>query len=311
LSEPPVEVWRGGVNAWDCDGMGHLNVRYYVAYAMEGLAGLAAELGLADSFRPGAPSTVVVRDHHLRYLREARESTVLHMRAGVLEMGETDARLLFVLYHSMTGEVCAAIQAKVAHVTAADLRPFPWSPKVREKAARLMTDLPHFAAARSLSQDPPSEAVSLARADELALEPIGRGLVQAGDCDIFGRMSAHQFLGHVADGITGMVTPFRQTVVDHAETKPDRFGGAALEYRIAYRAWPRIGDRFVVRSGLSAVDGVALRMTHWILDPATGAPWGGAEAVVTTFDLDRRKIVRIGEGAQAVIRGWLRPDLTL
>src|SRR3954470_4767757 len=80
----PIEVWRGGVNAWDCDGMGHLNVRNYVAFAMEGLAGLAAELGLPGAFRPGAPSTVVVRDHHLRFLREAREGAVLHMRAGVV-----------------------------------------------------------------------------------------------------------------------------------------------------------------------------------------------------------------------------------
>ena len=32
-----VEVWRGGVNTWECDEMGHLNVRFYVARAMEGL----------------------------------------------------------------------------------------------------------------------------------------------------------------------------------------------------------------------------------------------------------------------------------
>ncbi|HET9159798.1 MAG TPA: thioesterase family protein, partial [Caulobacteraceae bacterium] len=215
MTEPPVEVWRGGVNAWNCDGMGHLNVRYYVAYAMEGLAGLAAELGLSDIFRPDAPSTIVVRDHHLRYLREARESAVLHMRAGVVEMGESDARLVFVIYHSMSGEVCAAIQASVVHVTAGDLRPFPWSAKVRERAKSLNCPLPQAAAARSLSQAPPNEGVSLARADALGLEPIGRGVVMPSDCDPFGRMHAHQFLGHVADGITGMVTPFRQTVVDH------------------------------------------------------------------------------------------------
>ena len=41
-----VEVWRGGVASWECDQMGHLNVGFYVAKSMQGLAGLAAELGM-------------------------------------------------------------------------------------------------------------------------------------------------------------------------------------------------------------------------------------------------------------------------
>lgn len=307
----PIEVWRGGVNAWDCDGMGHLNVRYYVAFAMEGLAGLAAELGLPGAFRPGAPSTLMVREHHLRFLREAREGAVLHMRAGVVDLADNEATIVQLIYHSMSGEVCAAIQTRVAHVTALDQRPFPWSAKVREQAAALTAPLPDVAKARSLSQAPPGAGVGLAQADAFDLEPIGLGVVQPAEVDAFARMAAHHFLGHVADGITGMVTPFRQTVVDHAPTNPARFGGAALEYRVVYRAWPKVGDRFVVRSGISGVDHVAMKMTHWILDPATGAPWGGAEAVVTTFDLDARKIVRIAEPAQAVIRGWVKPGLAL
>ena len=51
----PVEVWRGGVNTWEIDMMGHLNVRFYVARAMEGLVGAAAALGMAGAFRPTPP----------------------------------------------------------------------------------------------------------------------------------------------------------------------------------------------------------------------------------------------------------------
>ena len=305
-----MEVWRGGVNTWDCDGMGHLNVRFYVAFAMEGLASLAAELGLLQAFSPDAPSTLVVREHHIRYLREARDHAVLHMTAGVVEIGESDALVVQILYHSMTGEVCAALQTRVSHVTARDMRPFPWSAKVLEQAKALMTPLPDIAKARSLSQAPAGE-ISLARADAMGLQSIGLGLVNPADCDAFGRLQAHHVIGHVSDGITGMVTPFRQAVVDHSETKPQRFGGAALEYRVVYLAWPRVGDRFTIRSGNSAVDARTLRMTHWVLDPLSGRPWGGAEAVVTTFDLERRKIVPISEAAQAVIGKLVTPGLTL
>lgn len=47
-----VEVWRGGVNVWECDEMGHMNVRFYVTRAMQGLVGLAAELGMPEAFSP-------------------------------------------------------------------------------------------------------------------------------------------------------------------------------------------------------------------------------------------------------------------
>lgn len=47
-----VEVWRGGVASWECDQMGHLNVAFYVAKSMEGLVGLAAELGRCRPSRP-------------------------------------------------------------------------------------------------------------------------------------------------------------------------------------------------------------------------------------------------------------------
>ena len=90
---PGVEIWRGGVNTWDCDEMGHMNVRFYVSRAMEGLAGLAAELGLPHAFSPYANATLVVREQHIRFLREAHAGAALHMLGGVIEISDTEARL--------------------------------------------------------------------------------------------------------------------------------------------------------------------------------------------------------------------------
>ena len=86
-----LEVWRGGVNPWQCDQMGHLNVRFYVAHAVEALAGLAAALGMTRAYSPHATSTLVVREHHIRFLKEARVGDPLHMTVGVLDFGDTGA----------------------------------------------------------------------------------------------------------------------------------------------------------------------------------------------------------------------------
>ncbi len=306
-----IEVWRGGVNVWECDEMGHMNVRFYVTRAMQGLIGLAAELGMADAFSPSAVSTLMVREQHIRFLREARPPAPMHMLASVVEMGETDARLLLVLVHSVSGEPAATFQTVVSHVTPRDGRAFPWPERVRARAAELTAPVPDYAASRSVGLEPIQSPASLARAEALDLVTISAGALVAQDCDVFGRMNLEGFIGWVSDGVPRLVSRLRSAVVEHAEDRPARVGGAVLEYRLVYLDWPRAGDRVMIRSGFAGVDQRTQRMIHWMLDPNTGRPWGVAEAVAVTLDLDARKIVPISEPAQAAMRAMITDGLTL
>ena len=315
LSQGPdfqgVEVWRGGVNTWECDEMGHMNVRFYVTRVQEGLVGLAAELGLPHAYSPEANATLLIREQHIRFLREAHATAPLHMLAGVVEMGETDARLLLVLHHSVSGEPAASFQVVVDHVTPRHGRPFPWPRAVRERAAGLMVEIPSYAAARSLSLDPVQSACDGGRAKAMGLMRIAAGAIGPQDCDVFGRMRADQFIGRVSDGISVLASRSRNAVVEGAETQPRRVGGAVLEYRLIHLDWPRAGDRVEISSGLAGVDHRTQRMVHWMYDPATGKPWGTSAAVAITMDLDARKIIPVSEAAQAALRRHQIEGLTL
>ncbi|AYV45983.1 thioesterase [Caulobacter flavus] len=296
---PGVEIWRGGVNTWDCDEMGHMNVRFYVVRAMEGLVGLAAEMGLPQAFAPHANATLVVREHHIRFLKEAHAGAPLHMLGGVIEIGDSEAKLLQLLVHSATGELAATFQTTVAHVTPREGEAFPWPTIVRERAKALQVEVPERAQARSVDLSPVDPQASLARADELGLARISLGALSTGECDAFGRMRAEQFIGRVSDGIGAFIAPLRDIVAGAAETAPGRVGGAVLEYRIVYLAWPRLGDRLEVRSGLIGAEGRVLRCVHWLLNPDTGQAWGTSTVSAITFDLDARKAVAISPAASA------------
>lgn len=298
---PGVEIWRGGVNTWDCDEMGHMNVRHYVVRAQEGLIGLAAELGLPHAFSPRANATLLVKEHHIRFLREAHAGAPLAMLGGVIEMGESDARVLQLLVHPGSGELAATFQTTVVHATPREGHPFPWPQIALERAEALMVEVPEKARPRSLDLSPFTPTASLARADALNLDRIGLGGMLPSDCDVYGRMRVEQFIGRVSDGIGAFIHPFRDVVVEHAEHRPRRMGGAVLEYRIAYLASPRIGDRVDIRSGLVGTDARTMRVVHWMLDPATGEPWATSEAVAITFDLDARKIVPVTEAARRAL----------
>ena len=311
MSHPGVEIWRGGVNTWESDEMGHLNVRFYVTRSMEGLAGLAAELGLPHAFAPGAAATLIVRDQHIRFLRECRAGAALHMTGGVIEMGEDEARLLQLLIHSKTGEIAATFQTTVAHITSGEGRAFPWSKRTLELAEGLKLEVPKEAQARSIKLGPIESKASLERAEELGLVRIGLGAIGLTEVDVFGRMRAEQFIGRVSDGIPSLVGSFRTVVADKAPERPKSIGGAVLEYRLAFLEWPRAGDRVEIRSGLAGVDAKTQRLMHWLLDPETGKAWGTSEAIAITFDLDTRKVVPISKEAQADLAAHITKGLTL
>ena len=280
-----VEIWRGGVNTWECDEMGHMNVRFYVARAMEGLAGLALRLGLPEAFSTAATATVMVREHHIRFLKEAHAGAPLHMTGGLVSLGEDTALILQVLIHTRTGEPCATFLTHIAHVSR-EGRAFAWPARTRAAAETLKVEIPPFATPRSISADPITPTASMARADEIGLGCAGRGCVRAQEVDAFGRMAPEQFIGRVSDGVSGLLAPVRKAVLDALSVQPKRIGGAVLEYRLIYLDWPHVGDHVELRSGLQGFDDKTQRMNHWLLDPVSGRAWGTSEAVAVNLDLD-------------------------
>ena len=306
-----IEVWRGGVNSWELDEMGHMNVRYYGARAVEGLVGLAAALEMPRAFSADADATLLVREQHIRFLREARAGAPLYMTGAVLEIGETDARLLLQLFHSATGERAATYRILVSHVTARDARPFAWSHRTREAAAALTMQTPEQAAPRSVNDDPVTTLASTDRAESLGLTHASAGAFGAQDCDVFGRMRPELVIGRISDGMGNVLGGMRMPAPPSEDGTPGRTGGAVLEYRLIHWDWPRAGDRFLVRSGLAGVEARSQRLVHWMLDPATGRPWATAEAIAISLDLQARKIIPYSDAHRAFLQTRLKPGLAL
>ncbi len=305
-----AEIWRGGVNTWECDEMGHMNVRFYVARFMEGLAGLAMRLGLPEAFSARATATLLAREHHLRFLREAHAGVPLHMTGGVVDLGETDATLLLVLVHTRTGEPCATALTRVSHCAPSG-RPFPWPVRTRAAADALRVEVPAFAVPRSIDAGPVEPIASLEAADRLGVGCAGRGTIAVSDCDAFGRMRPELFIGRVSDGVPGLLSPVRKAVMAAAAETTKRIGGAVLEYRLIYLDWPVAGDHIELRSGLRGFDDKTQRMIHWLLDPVSGRPWGVSEAVAVNFDLDARKIIPIPPAVREALASFVTEGLTL
>jgi acyl-CoA thioester hydrolase len=274
--------------------MGHMNVRFYLSAANEGMANLAALMGMPRAFTPGASSTLLLREHHVRFLKEARPGAGLVMTGGVLDMGESDATLLILLFHA-TGEPAAAITAKVTHVTPRDLRPFPWTKATRETAPGLRIEAPDFARPRSVSMDPVTTGASLKAADAFGLDRAATGAITPADCDVFGRMLPEQMLARIYATVGHILRGSQEAMLKAQPDLEGRLGGAAVEYRVVYHAWPGAGERLEMRSGHRELTPKSRRVVHWLLDPTSGRPWATAEMVSLFLDLKARRSLTLSE----------------
>lgn len=309
----PVETYRGSVNAWECDENQHMNVRFYGARAMEGLAFLAAAMEIPGAFKERASSTLIPTDMHMRFLREAHQGAPLSMRGGLLEIGDEEA----VTYQELThadGTPAAAFTIRVAHVNPVDGRRFAWSDRTRACAAKLMCKAPPHGQPRSVDFATPPSDPTRTLAEDLGAMVVGRLAVTPDHCDPFGWMRAELFIGRVSDAVPNLLTKWREAAAQDAAARDGvakAAGGAVLEYRMAPRRWPRAGDLIEVRSGVVEVAEKTNRLVHWLHDPVTGHAWATAEAVAVTFDLITRKTIPIPPERRALLEAGMVKGMTI
>jgi acyl-CoA thioester hydrolase len=309
LNEAGVEIWRGGVQQWECDQMGHMNVAFYLAKASEALGGLASALGLPGVFRQGAETTLVVRDQHMRNLREARLGAPLHMTGGVIELGETDGRFLLLLHH-VEGSLSATFQVVLAHVDVRTGEARSWPAAVRARADALRMAVPDMAAARSCSLEPLDPArFDGARLASLGVPTTTLCLVQPSECDVFGRMRPNALLARLLDGAVHLGR--RDEAAKKTFDPKSGIGGAAVEYRLAYFDLPRTGDRMEVRAGWSAVEPRVRHLLYCAFDADTGRPICVADSVTVSFDLNTRKMIVLEGETLEKMRIQVIPGLAL
>ena len=310
-----IEVLRSGVNTWECDQMGHLNVRHYFARANQGLVTLALQLGLLPSQLRQAGLALRARDQHVRFVREMRPGVYYTVCAGVLQSSTDSLQVYEEIRFLHSGEVAASVLSELelvesssvcsrADPRASTARTSPFSDAVLKRADALRCALPAEYAPRGVARTPPRVAPLHSEALDKGLVGAYLAPVQPEDCDAFGVMHEAAFMARVSDGIGHFF---------HA-TRPQRatgIGGAALEYRYVFHERPRLGDVIEVRSGLKAVGQKTSHMCHWIFNLETGHCAATSEAVAVAFDLTTRKAIEISPEARADMEQRVVPGLSV
>jgi len=289
------QLWRGNANAWECDELGHLNVRFYLAKAMEAVEDLAERLGMREAFSPRATATLVPSAIHIRFLAETRPGAPLLIEGAVVGRSMTSVDVALVMTNASTGDAVAGFQFRLDHASPATRRVFAWPGRFDDAFDAHSAPAPDAAQPRGLAAAAPAFQPKPDEAARLGMELTGRGRIRPDDLDAFGRLRADLLLGKVSSSVIHFSRGFPEVWSAHAAGDASTVGAALLECRIDVLRTPRLGEGWMMRSGLAAAGPKVRRLVHWIYDPETGDPLWSVEGIACGMDLSARRL-RPAEG---------------
>ena len=302
------EYWRGSAEAWECDEMGHMNVRFWVRHCLDGMLILANDIGCAGAFSKGATATLVPTRQHIKFLREAWAGAPLFSRGGIISVADTEIVFYCEIVHALSGEIGATFITTLSHVGAKTGRAFAFPKRVASSAQAYMIDLPAHALPRSIAQNDDIPQGTPEVALTLGYKAIGIAGVRCDEVDAFDRLYPESMIARVSNAMPNLLSQWREdataemTSIDGVARTA---GAAVLEYRLDYLAWPSMGDVIAVYSGVARVSDKTMHVRHWLLDPLSGTPWCICEAVAVTLDLQARKVIATPPRAKAALEAML------
>lgn len=300
----PIEVYRNSVQAWEIDQMGHMNVQFYVDKSVSALAIFSHHLGLGPDFTGREGARLVAREHHIRFLREQLPGAPLRVVSGVLAAAPDRLRIYQEMTNAASGEVAATfvIEAELLDIQSREARPLPGT--ALAAAEGLLMELPAHGAPRGLQLQPPRQSPTLAEADALGMLTTYHSMVSPAMCDADGWLATRAYMGVVSDSIPNLLVQIYG--VDRSQIG---IGGAALEYRFAYRRAVRAGDLITLRSGIKQVGSKTYVFVHWLFDLTTGEALATAEAVAVMLDLKARRAIEIPAEFRELLERHMHPEL--
>jgi acyl-CoA thioester hydrolase len=302
------EYWRGSAEAWECDEMGHMNVRYWVRHCLDGVMVLAEDIGCGGAFATGATATLVPTRQHIKFMREARAGAPLFSRGGIVSLTETEITFYTEIVHTFSGEIGATFITTLAHIDAKTGKTFPFPARVASLSDKHKVEIPAHGQPRSISLDGDLASGTIETAVATGFRFLGQAGVRNDEVDLFDRLYPEGMIGRVSNAMPNFLAKWREDAtaeMTQIDGVARTAGAAVLEYRLDYLAWPSMGDMTLVYSGLTVVSEKSITLRHWLLNPLSGEPWCVCEALAVTLDLQARKIIANPPRAKAALEAMV------
>lgn len=305
---PRQICYRGTANTWECDEMGHMNVRFYLGKAQEGLVNAGVLLGLGPRVLADMGAELVIEEQHIRFLRELQAGADHSIDVGVVEVAGDTLMVFQEFLPLAASHVSATLLSRLTLRNRLTGEPVVLPDAVHAAAGSLKTEVPDYGRPRTLPLDEPVLKSCQAEAIATGHLPVAIQTVRSGQVDAGGRIYPDQYMGYASDGIGNLFGLITKGADGEVHQRTEDIGGAALEYRFRYFDRARSGDTIKVYSGPARVEDKIYVIDHVFVDGETGETLARANSVHLAFNLKTRKSIPVPAALRRGLEAHLLRD---
>jgi acyl-CoA thioester hydrolase len=132
------ETARGTVHAWQCDHMGHANLRAYGEFFEQALWHVFHRIGITPSMLRGEAIRMAGVQQSISYRKELLPGDLILVKSQLIEMRERSLKMRHEMQHVETGEVCATCELTAVCIDARTRKPCQFPPEISAKAQEIL-----------------------------------------------------------------------------------------------------------------------------------------------------------------------------
>jgi acyl-CoA thioester hydrolase len=118
---------RATITAEHLDAMGHMNIRWYLAFFDEGGWPLFESLGMDEAYHRENQAGVFALQHFIHYLAEVRQGEIVTVRTRMLARSEKRLHFMSFLINETAAALACTVEGMGTHIDLQSRRssPFP------------------------------------------------------------------------------------------------------------------------------------------------------------------------------------------
>jgi acyl-CoA thioester hydrolase len=135
-------TYRGTVQQWHCDHMGHMNVMWYIGKFDEATWNLAAMMGMTTQYLKSRHRGMAAVDQRIAYKNEALPGDVVTVRTAMLEVKPKVVRFVHEMRRGDLGDHLATLLVTAVHIDTQARKSVPFETEIFDKSARMIVPDP-------------------------------------------------------------------------------------------------------------------------------------------------------------------------
>jgi len=132
------ETARGTVHSWQCDHMGHANLRAYGEFFEQALWHLFNRIGITPSVLRGDAIRMAGVQQNICYLKELLPGDLVVVRSRLAEFKDRSLKMVHEMQHIESGEVCATCELTAVCIDAKTRKPRTFPDEIAAKAKEFL-----------------------------------------------------------------------------------------------------------------------------------------------------------------------------